>query len=192
MAASLGYTTPPWWVLCQMFQFDMEDKNSWFSIPTTLEHRKRPAVFGQKDVTPVSRRAFGGAGDARIYRRAQPSEIWDKILVSAASRKSLEKISRELIIPNTAIHVSQEYSYYAPWTDFYVANMICSNYFKINFWPLSDQLSTFWNSVEFISLDFFVYQTYRWFHSDGLKTYGKSLSYSCITWIWQDTSERFL
>ena len=52
------------------FQFDMEDEKSWFTITPTLEHRKRPAVFGPKDVTPVHRRAFGGAGDAEIYTRA--------------------------------------------------------------------------------------------------------------------------
>ena len=49
------------------FQFDMEHENSWFTITPTLEHRKRPAVFGPKVVTPVSRSAFGGAGDAGIY-----------------------------------------------------------------------------------------------------------------------------
>ena len=52
-----------------LFQFDMEDENSWFTITPTLEHRKRPAVFGPKDVTPVSRRAFGGAGDIRTVIR---------------------------------------------------------------------------------------------------------------------------
>ena len=36
----------------------MEDENSWFTITPTLEHRKRPAKFRRKDVTPVSRRAF--------------------------------------------------------------------------------------------------------------------------------------
>ena len=50
-----------------LFQFDMEDENSWFTITPTLEHTKRPAVFGTKDVTPVYRKAFGGAGDAGIY-----------------------------------------------------------------------------------------------------------------------------
>ena len=97
-----------------LFQFDMEDENSWFSITTTLEHRKQPAVFGPKDVTLVSRRAFGGVGDAGIYTRAQLSEIWDNILISAASRKALQKFSRELIVPNTAIHGAVQYSYYAP------------------------------------------------------------------------------
>ena len=66
----------------------MEDKNSWFTITPTLEHSKRPAVFGPKDVIPVSRRAFAWAGDAGISTRAQLSEFWDKILISAASRKA--------------------------------------------------------------------------------------------------------
>ena len=69
-----------------LFQFDMEDENSWFTFTPTLEHRKRPAVFGPKDVTPVSTRAFGRAGDAGIYTRAQLSEFWDKIVISVASR----------------------------------------------------------------------------------------------------------
>ena len=103
-----------------LFQFAMKDENSWFFITPTLEHRKPPAVFGPKDVTPVSRRAFGGTGDAGIYTRAQLSEFWDKIFISAASRKALQKISRELIVHNTAIHEPEQYSYYAPRTDFYV------------------------------------------------------------------------
>ena len=108
----------------------MEDENSWFTITPTLEHRKRPAVFGPKDVTPVSRRVFGGAGDARIYTRAQFSEFWDNILISAASRKALQKFSRELIVPNTAIHGPEQYSYYAPRMDFYVDNVISPSYYK--------------------------------------------------------------
>ena len=111
----------------------MEDENSWFTITPTLEHRKRPAVFGPQDVTPVSRRAFGGARDAGIYTRAQLSEFWDNILISAASRKALQKFSRELIVPNTAIHGPEQYSYYAPRTDFYVDNMISPSYFKNQF-----------------------------------------------------------
>ena len=29
-----------------LFEFDMEVENSWFTITATLQHRKRPAVFG--------------------------------------------------------------------------------------------------------------------------------------------------
>ena len=111
----------------------MEDENSWFTITPNLEHRKRPAVFEPKDVIPVFRRAFGGAGDAGIYTRAQLSEFCDNILISAASRKALQKFSRELFVPNTAIHGPEQYSYYAPRTDFYVDNMISHSDFKNQF-----------------------------------------------------------
>ena len=116
-----------------LFQLDIEDENSWFTITTTLEHSKQPAVFGPKDLTPVSRRASGGAGDAGIYTRAQLSEFWDNLLLSAASRTALQKFSRELIVPNTAIHGPKQYSYYAPRTHFYVDNMISPSYFKSQF-----------------------------------------------------------
>ena len=86
----------------------MEDENSWFTITPTLEHRKRQAVFGPKDGTPVSRRAFGGEGDAGIYTRAQLTEFWNNILISAASRKALHKFSREFIVPNTAIQAPEQ------------------------------------------------------------------------------------
>ena len=113
-----------------LFQFEMKDENSWFTITHFLKHRRRPAVFGPKDVTPVSRRAFGGSGDAGIYTRAQLSEIWDSIHISAASMRALQNFSRELIVPNTASHGPEQYSYYAPRTDFYVDNMISPSYFK--------------------------------------------------------------
>ena len=116
-----------------LFRFDMEDENSRLTITPTLEHRKRPAVFGPKDVTPVSRRAFGGAGDAGIYTRAQLSEFWDSILISTASRKALQKFSREFIVPNTTIHGPEQYFFYAPRTDFYVDNMVSPSYCRNQF-----------------------------------------------------------
>ena len=116
-----------------LFQFDMEDENSWFTITPTLEHRKRPPVFGPKDITPVYRRAFGEAGDVVIYTRAQLSEFSDKILISAASRKALQKFSRELVVPNAEIHGPEQNSYYAPRTDFYVDKMISPSYVKNQF-----------------------------------------------------------
>ena len=66
----------------------MEDENSWFTVTPTLGHRKRPAVFRPTDVTPVSRKAFAGAGDVGIYTRAQLSEFWDNIFISAGTRKA--------------------------------------------------------------------------------------------------------
>ena len=45
----------------------------------------------------------------------------------------MQKFSRELIVPNTAIHGPEQYSYYAPRTDFYVDNKISPSYFKTQF-----------------------------------------------------------
>ena len=101
-----------------LFQLDMEDENFWFTITPTRDHRNQPAVFGPKDVTPVSRRPFGGAGDAGVYTRAQLSKFYDKIFICAASRKDLQNFSRELIVPNTAVHGPEQYFYYAPRRDF--------------------------------------------------------------------------
>ena len=116
-----------------IFQFDMENENSWFTITPTLEHRKRPAVFGPKGVTPVSRRASGGTGDAGIYTRAQPSEFWENTFIGAASRKALQNFSRDFNVPNTGFHGPKQYSYYAPRTDFYVDNMISPSNLKTLF-----------------------------------------------------------
>ena len=116
-----------------LFQFDMEDENSWSTITSTLEHRKYPAVFGAKNVTSVSRRAFGLARDSGIHTRAQLSEFWENILISAALRKALQNFCRELIVPSTAIHGLEQYFYYASRTDFYVDKMISPRYFKNQF-----------------------------------------------------------
>ena len=45
----------------------------------------------------------------------------------------MQKFSRELIVPNTAIHGPEQYSCYAPRTDFHVDNKISPSYFKIQF-----------------------------------------------------------
>ena len=45
----------------------------------------------------------------------------------------MQKFSRELIVPNTAIHGPEQYSYYAPRTVFYVDNMISPSFFKNQF-----------------------------------------------------------
>ena len=34
----------------KIFQSDMEDEDSWFTITPIIEHRKRPAAFGPKNV----------------------------------------------------------------------------------------------------------------------------------------------
>ena len=37
-----------------LFQFNMDQENSWFTLTPGFVHRDRPAVFGPKDVSPVA------------------------------------------------------------------------------------------------------------------------------------------
>ena len=115
------------------FQLDMEDKDSWFTLTPSPEHRDRPAIFGPKDIQPMITRSFPGSEDAGMYMPKQISEFWDNILISAASRNTLQKFSRELIIPSMAHSGPESFAYYAPRTDFYVDGMISPGYFKNQF-----------------------------------------------------------
>ena len=64
----------------------------------------------------------------------------------------MQKFSREPIVPNTAIHGPEQYSFYAPRTDFYVDNMISPSYFKNQF---MDTFGSIANVLEFCGIYFF-------------------------------------
>ena len=68
-----------------LFQFDMDQKDSWYTLTPGIVHQDRPAVFGPKDVSPVLVHSFPGSQDAGMYTRSELSDFWDSILTSAAS-----------------------------------------------------------------------------------------------------------
>ena len=47
-----------------LFQFDMDQEDSWYTITPDIVHQDRPAVFGPKDVSPVAVHSFTGSQDA--------------------------------------------------------------------------------------------------------------------------------
>ena len=116
-----------------LFQLDMQDKDSWFSLNPEPTHRDRPAIFGPKEISPFTKDAFDESQDAGMYTKGQLSDFLDNILISAASRNALQKFSRELIIPSATDKGPDEFGYFAPRTNFYVDNMISPGYFKEQF-----------------------------------------------------------
>ena len=74
-----------------LFQFDMDQEDSWYRLTPGIVHQDRPAVFGPKDISPVAVHSFPGSQDARMYTRSDRSNFWDSILISAASRNALKK-----------------------------------------------------------------------------------------------------
>ena len=116
-----------------LFQFDMDQEDSWYTLTPGIVHQDRPAVFGPKDVSPVAVHSFPGSQDAGMYTRSELSHFWDSILISAASRNALKKFSQKLIVFSNNNKDPDSFPYYAPRTDFFVDNMISPGYFKDRF-----------------------------------------------------------
>ena len=111
----------------------MDQGDSWYTLAPGIVHQDRPAVFGPKDVSPVAVYSFPGSQDAEMYTRSELSNFWDSMLISAASRNALKKFSQKPIVFSNNHKNPDSFLYYAPWTDFFVDNMISPGYFKDRF-----------------------------------------------------------
>ena len=116
-----------------LFQFDMDQEDSWYTLTPGIVHQDRPAVFGPKDVSPVAVHSSPRPQDAGMYTRSELSNFWDKILISAASRNALKKFSQKLIVFSNNNKNPDSFPYYAPRRDFFADNMISPGYFKDRF-----------------------------------------------------------
>ena len=111
----------------------MDQEDSWNALTPGIAHQDGPAVFGPKDVSPVALHSFPGYQDAGMYTRSKLSNFWERILISAASRNALKKISQKLIVFSNNNKNPDSFPYYAPRTNFFVYNMISPGYFKDRF-----------------------------------------------------------
>ena len=116
-----------------LFQLDMDQEDSWYTLKPGIVHQDTPAVFGPKKVTPMTAQPLTGSQDAGIYTRSELRGFWDNILINAASRTALKKFSRNLIIYSNPQGGSDGLHYYTPRTEFYVDKMISPEYFKDRF-----------------------------------------------------------
>ena len=119
--------------IINLFQFDMDQEDSWFTLTPDIVHQDRPAVFRPKVVSSVADHSFPGSQDAGMYTRSELSSFWDSILISAASRNALKHFSQNLIVFSNSNKDRDSFPYYAPRTDFFVDNMISPGYFKDRF-----------------------------------------------------------
>ena len=113
-----------------LFQFDMDQEDSWYTLTPGIVHQDRPAVFGPTDVSPVAVHLCPGSQDAGMYTRSELSNIWDSILNSVASRNALKKFSQKLIVFSNNNKNPDSFPYCAPRKDFHVDIMISPGYFK--------------------------------------------------------------
>ena len=116
-----------------LFQLDMDQEESWYTLTPGIVHQDKPAIFGPQDMNPVSSHTFIGSQDAGMYTRNELKGFWDSILINATSRTALGKLSRKLIVYTTAQEGTDGSHYYTPRTEFFVDKMISSEYFKYQF-----------------------------------------------------------
>ena len=97
-----------------LFQFEMDQEDSWYTLTPGIVHQDRPMVFGPKDVSPVAVHSFPGSQDAIMYTRSELSSFWDSILISAVSRIALKKFPQKLIVFSNKNKNPGSFPYYAP------------------------------------------------------------------------------
>ena len=116
-----------------LFQIDMDQEGSWYTLTPGIVHQDRPAIFGPKKITPMSAQSLTGSQDAGMYTRNELRGFWDNILINATSRTALKKFPQNLIIYSTSPEGSDGFHYHTPRTEFYVDKMISPEYFKDQF-----------------------------------------------------------
>ena len=77
-----------------LFQFDMDQEDSWYTLTPGIVHQDGPAVFRPKDVSPVAVHSFPGSQETGMYTRSELSNFWDSIFISAASVNALKNFRK--------------------------------------------------------------------------------------------------
>ena len=116
-----------------LFQLDMDQEDSWYTLTPGIVHQDKPAIFGPQDINLVASHIFTGSQDAGMYTRNELKGFWDSILINAASRTALKKFSQSLIAYTTDQEGTDGSQYYTPRTEFFVDKMISPGYFKDQF-----------------------------------------------------------
>ena len=78
-----------------LFQMEMDQKDSWYSLTPEITNRERPAIFDPKDISPLTTEMFPQSAKTGMYTKEQLSEFWEALLMSSAT-KMLNKNSNEV------------------------------------------------------------------------------------------------
>ena len=117
-----------------LFQLDIDQEDSWYTLTPGIVHQDKPAIFGPQHINPVASHAFTGSRDAGMYTRNELKGLWDSIVINAASRTEVKKFSQNPIVYTAAQEGTDGSQYYTPRTEFFVDQMISPGYFKDFFW----------------------------------------------------------
>ena len=64
-----------------LFQLDLDQEHSWYTLTPGIVHQDKPDIFGPQDISPVASHAFTGSQDAGMYTRNEPKGFWATLLM---------------------------------------------------------------------------------------------------------------
>ena len=116
----------------KLFHLEMDQEDTWHTLTPRNVYRDKPAIFGPHDINPVASHTFTGSQDAGMYTRNELKGFWDSILINAASRTAIKKLShpQNLIFYTTDREGIDGSHYYTPRTEFFVDKMISPGFFE--------------------------------------------------------------
>ena len=53
----------------KLFQLDMDQEDSWYTLTPGIVHQDKPAIFGPQNINPVASHTFTGSQEAGMYTR---------------------------------------------------------------------------------------------------------------------------
>ena len=164
-----------------LFQLDMDQGDSWYTLTPGIVHQDKPAIFELKKVTPMTAQSRTGSEDAGMYTRSELRGFWENILINAASRTAPKKFSQNLIIYPTPRVGSDGFHYYTPRTEFYIDEMYFSRVLQRSFygylWTGWLRPWTLWNLL----LGLFVSKAHNRPDSHDSKAHGNQHDDRCFT-----------
>ena len=113
-----------------LFQLNMDQEDSWYTLTPGIVHQDKPAIFGPQDISPVISHTNTGSQDAGMYTRNELNGFWDSTLIKAASRSALKKFLQNLIVSTPGQEGTDSSHYFTPRTGFFLDKMISPGCFK--------------------------------------------------------------
>ena len=75
-----------------LFQLDMDRKDSRYSLTPGILHQDKPTIFGPQVSKPIASHSFAGSQHAGLYTRNELQGFWESIHIKAASRTVTKKL----------------------------------------------------------------------------------------------------
>ena len=97
-----------------LFEFDMAQEDSWFTLRPGIVHQDGLEVFGPEYVSQLAFHYFPGSQDARMCIRSDLKSFWDSNLIKIGSLNALKILPQKLNVFSNNENDPDSFPFYAP------------------------------------------------------------------------------